>query len=279
MLESTKTYQASPSARNGLLLPGLFCGFLSVISIAGPATIAWGSAVLYGIPAVVLLIGAIARGTTMVTVSDSEISTHLFGRKKLIRWDEINRRTNRGNDLVLHTATDSIRLSSQLDGYPEIVDTVRGKRPDLWVVTGSATFHHENVSRLLYGGLALCMTVAGIWTLIVGPRLGWSLVISSILFVITGLVSYVLLTRVQKLVLNGDRIMLKGMLSERWLAASDISGLQFHRVFALVGGFNYGVSILLKNGSVVTMSGMKESSATLYNTLATWLRESAGFQE
>jgi len=269
---SSRTYQHLMSTRLLFFFGACASGVLSIVIARDIGIVnTW----FYVLLTILLAIGVVLTNEK-IEINDIEIKSHQLGRRKVIQWEQIDKITNKANDLILYNAATltSIRLSSQIDGYPEIVDWLRRRRPDLWVVTELKAFHQTNLDLLLYSSSALCLIVVGISILVAYQNL-----ISLFPFAFAGWILSVIFTKAQQLILQGNHIVLKYPFRERQIMASEITTIQFVRVFAIFGGANYGVTIVLANHEIVTISGFKEGSPIIFNTLAMWWQKITSFQK
>jgi hypothetical protein len=81
----------------------------------------------------ILPVVALFYATSSVKISEAEITTTRLLGSKSLRWSEIARISTLSQSLRLHNYDDDLVLflDSQLDGYPDILNIVFSKRPDL----------------------------------------------------------------------------------------------------------------------------------------------------
>jgi len=204
-----------------------------------------------------------------ITLTNDEISTHWFGRKKRIRWDEISSVSNRNiwGDLKLQSSDSSysLRVDSQVEGYSEVVKLIEYKRPDLFDADIPDTFHWVIWGQLFLGGIGsfiVAMGIKGILEHEMGAGLG--------LLALGLLTLSIVFTQTRTVALQDNDLVLKSLLRERRLKAQDIEAIYIDTASSGYGSVAHPITIRLTKGKTISLGGFREGPAMLYQALQAW---------
>ena len=271
-MNEPRVYKTSPLLL--ILIAIVFLFFLGIVWTA------FGSALTqYAIP--VLAFMAFIFGllfislTSKTIVSDDEISVQgLFGAKTL-RWMEIGHVSGWGGTMKLHSRDDDVKLSisSRMPGYLEVIEAVGAKRPELFsprdypeMRRGLGFFTSLGVFLLLFLGFIVFFVSE---LLASGNLSVENLIPFAILFLMLLAFVGMFLSAPRVVLMEGDQLTLRYILSERIIHASEVSFVQL-RYTQTRNGRHYFIFLQLTNGKSIKISGMSLSLPIAYLVLRNW---------
>jgi len=115
----------------------------AIMGLTGFMIAAQGSATCIPLLGMALLFGLAALSNqSSVTVSESDIRLSNLLSKSEIKWNEIASLKSNGMGKKLELTSNNgnlLKISTQIEGYPVIVETLRQRRPDLFNVQATST--------------------------------------------------------------------------------------------------------------------------------------------
>ena len=155
-----KTYRHSFGKLALMFLGGLFIAY--IIYASGELDY-----ILLGMAGIIFIV-SISYAASSVKISNDEIVTGSLLGSRSLRWTEISRVSMRGQSLRLHNRDEDVTLSldSQLDGYPEILDIIFNKRPDLFEIENNVITRSVwgSIVAIGFGLLMMAISVAVFFT-------------------------------------------------------------------------------------------------------------------
>jgi hypothetical protein len=216
------------------------------------------------------LIVTLFYSTGSIKVSDQEVtSSRLLGSKSL-RWSEIERISMRGQNLRLHNHDEDIVLSldSQVEGYPEILDIVFSKRPDLFKKGEDTVLSSGWLANLYILGFGLFLIIAfSVFMFSLSEEFEK---ISSAILVAMGvwlLVSWFLSPK--SIALEDRTLLVMHFFKEVSYSAEDIRFISLEKT-RTKDGYVYFPQLNLKSGKKIKLPGFKQGTVITYQVLKKW---------
>jgi len=208
-------------------------------------------------------------------VSDDEISVQgLFGTKTL-RWTEIGSASGWGYAMKLQSSDEDIKISvsPRLPGYEDVIEVVGAKRPDLF-----SPMEHKEMRRgfapylgMMFFVLALGgVSIAFIFATLNDPNESLSVYMPLLFIVAIALFMVVTtLSAPRALILEGNTMNLKYLLSERTISADEVRLVQLSYTQTR-NGKRYFIALNLTSGKNIRLSGLGLSLPIAYLVLKNW---------
>lgn len=218
---------------------------------------------------VFLFLFLVFNATAQTITSDEEISTkNLLGTKSL-KWSEINRVAGRGNAIKLYNFNDDTVIvpSPQLPGYPEVVEWIGIKRPDLFDPQEYSEMSKSWVSVILVSlsGLLLLFGL-GYFVLTQANDVLIPFLIFGVFWLIT--IGMTLATP-QKVSIQGNSIEIAYLFSKKTLSANEITSIDLSFTQTR-NGKNYFIAIYLTNRKLIRASGLNPNLPVACLVLKNW---------
>jgi len=255
-----KTYRHSFGKLALMFLGGLFVAY--IIYASGELDY-----ILLGMAGIIFVV-SISYAASSVKISNDEIVTGSLLGSRSLRWTEISRVSMRGQSLRLHNRDEDMTLSldSQLDGYPEILDIIFNKRPDLFEVENNVITRSVwgSIVAIGFGLLMMAISVAVFFTV---DATG---IILSVVFFIFGLFligSWLL--GAQSLELESQSMTFVYLYRRVSYTVGDISSITLEKRRTR-NGYIYFVQANLVSGKKVKLPAFKQGSALIYQILKRW---------
>lgn len=210
--------------------------------------------------------------TSSVKVSEHEIvTTRLLGVKSL-PWMDISHVSMRGQSLRLHNRDDDVVLSidSQLEGYPEILDILFKKRPDLFDVSGNAMMSRGWLSGIATVGVGLAVIAISAFIFFAAREVEEVSILSALIFFTLGLfiiASWFLAP--QSILLEDQTMVVAYLFREVTYTAGNITSITLEKRRTR-NGYVYFVQVNLKTGKPLKLSGFWSGSVLMYQILKRW---------
>jgi PH (Pleckstrin Homology) domain-containing protein len=212
---------------------------------------------------------AIYSLTRSTTISDDGISSRtLFGERSL-NWSEIDSVSGRGNGIKLHSRDgDTVAPSPQLPGYPEVIEIIGAKRPDLFNPTGGRAMSRNWFGSLLFLVIGAVSVGAGIY-LYFDPSETESLMPLIFLAVVALAFVISIFTSVLALNFEGPALTVRYLVGRTTLKPDEIRSVVFG-VTQTRNGKSYNVHIFTTRGRTISFSGIGPSLPIVYLVLKNW---------
>lgn len=264
MLTEPRTYRYSP-IRLVLLL------FLLLVLGIMPFVIMGGINVLYAIPVFgvlgLIMLLSIFTLTRSTTISNDGISTRSLLGEASLNWSEIDSVSGRGNSIKLHNRDGDVTVSpsAHLPGYPEVIEMIGVKRPDLFSPAKYSMLSRNWFNSLLALSMAALLLGVGIYLYFVtDDSLRSTLFLA---FVGLGFLVTVFMT-VLYVKLEGSVLTVRYLLNKIVLNANEV-----HSVGLIVTqtrtGKSYNIMINGRN-RMIRFSGVGPSLPVAYLVLKNW---------
>jgi len=209
---------------------------------------------------------SLTRSTTIST--DGISSRTIFGERSL-NWNEIDSVSGRGNGIKLHGRDgDVVAPSPQLPGYPEVIEIIGAKRPDLFKPAEQSVMYRNWIGSLLFLAIGAVSVGAGIY-LYLDPRETESpmplifLAVLAVAFVIA------IFSSVLALKFEGTTLTVRYLLGRKTLKPDEVRSVVFG-VTQTRNGKSYNVHIFTTRGRTITFSGIGPSLPIVYLVLKNW---------
>lgn len=261
-MESTeKTFRHSFGKLAWMFLGGVF--FAYIIYSSGDTDY-----FLLGVTGLVFLV-AISYATSSVKISSDEIVTGRLLGSKSLRWSDIARVSMRGQSLRLHNRDEDVTLSldPQLDGYPEILDIVFNKRPDLFEVGENNIISRSLLGSIFMVGFGLLLLVASAFLFITLDEAGLIFGLVLVLFGLILLGSWLL--GAQRLELESQSMTIVYLYRRVSYTISDINSITLEKKRTR-NGYIYFAQANLKSGKKLRLPTFKQGSTLMYQILKRW---------
>jgi hypothetical protein len=211
--------------------------------------------------------------TRSTTVSNDVISTRsLFGERTL-HWSEIDSVSGRGNIINLHNRDRDVTIapSPHLPGFPDVIDMIGAKRPDLFHPAKYGSMSRNWLSSLLILIIGLSLIGVGIYLYLESNETVMPVLF--LVFVVLGFIVAVFMS-VLSLRLDGSVLTVRYLLSTTSLNSSDVHSIGLG-VTQTRTGKNYHIMIFTNHNRMIRFSGIGPSLPIVYLVLKTWHQGSA----
>lgn len=265
MLSESRTYRYS-TLRLVLLIVLLI--LLGIV----PYAILGGNNFLYvlfsaGVIGLLILISIFSL-TRSTTISSDGISTRSLLGERILNWSEIDSVSGSGNKIKLHNRDGDVTVAPSpfLPGYPEVIEIIGAKRPDLFNPAKFGAMSRNWLNSLLFLATGAIVIGVGIYLYFesnepVMPILFLALV--GLSFIVSIFMS------VLSLKLEGSLLTIRYLLSKTSLKVDDIHSIGLN-VTRTRTGKSYHILMFTKNNRTIRFSGIRPSLPVVYLVLKTW---------
>ena len=267
LLNEPRTYRYSTVRLVLLIIMLLLLGIV-------PFMILGSTESLYMLPAwmfigLVMLVSVYSL-TRSTTISNDGISTRsLFGERSL-NWGEINSVSGSGNKIKLHNRAGDVTVapSPHLPGYPEVIEIVGAKRPDLFNPASYSKMSRNWLNSLLFLAIGgICLGI-GIYLYLDSSQADTMMPI--IFLAVVGLVfSGSIFMSVLSLKLNGSLLTVQYLLTKTILKPEEVRSIGMN-VTQTRTGKSYNVFMFTDRGRTIRFSGIGPSLPIVYLVLKNW---------
>ena len=206
--------------------------------------------------------------TRSTTISHEGISTRSLLGERTLNWSEIQSVSGRGNAIKLHNRDGDVTVapSPHLPGYPEVIEMIGTKRPDLFNPANYGALSRNWLSSLLF-------LVGGVLIIGIGIYLYFESdeTVMPILFlavVCLGFIASIFMS-VLSLQLDGSLLTIRSLLSTSSLRREDVHAIGLN-VTQTRSGKNYHIVMFTKNNRTIRFSGIGPSLPVVYLVLKNW---------
>jgi hypothetical protein len=207
--------------------------------------------------------------TRSTTVSNDGISARtLFGERSL-NWSEIDSVSGSGNGIKLHSRDgDVVAPSPQLPGYPEVIEIIGAKRPDLFNPAGHSAMYRNWFGSLLFLVIGMLALGAGVY-LYFDP--GETESPMPVIFLAAVALAFIvsIFTSVLALKFDGSVLIVRYLLGRTTLKPDEVRSVVFG-VTQTRNGKSYNVHIFTARGRTIQFSGIGPSLRIVYIVLKNW---------
>lgn len=243
--------------------------------IAGTVFLAWSGLQEGQVPLIcgaflALLLIPLWFVSAVAEVDNSGITLRrLYGiHRRTVEWAEIRtiKPALMGVGMKLTTAEGAaVSISSQLHGYPALVEVLRRSRPDLFDTGGGRVFQKGTLGK--YGVLLilLIITPMAIGSIFAPPFLPGLLILGVVIYYWR-----VALHAVHVLKLDEHRLSTQSFLKSRQIAAQQIANIGMITVRSRRGVAKHYVQLELLDGGVLRFTGFPEGNEIMLGILRNW---------
>lgn len=243
-------------------------GMLFAALVFGMGRETWYILLPFGLVFGLIFLAAMVSMTSKTTISDDEISTQNLLGTKTLRWSEINLVSGRGHSIKLHDVDRGITVaaSPQLPGYPEVVEWIGVKRPDLFSPVEYAEMSRSWLQPILYILFGLVFIGAGIFAFTQESDTYFPFLIVSLMGI--GFIGMALLAP-QTLSIQGDTLVIHYFFNQKTLLANEVASVDM-RFTQTRNGKHYFTTLNLTNRKSIRISGFQPSLPVVHLVLKNW---------
>lgn len=211
---------------------------------------------------------AIFSMTSKTILSEDEISTQNLLGTKTLRWSEINQVSGKGHGIKLQDIDRSLTVapSPQLPGYPEVIEWIGMKRPDLFNPQEYSQLSKSWASTIFPAILGLLFIGSGIF----GYTMESKTFFPFLLLAVMGLVFMgTTLASPQAIALQGNSMVIGYLFNQKTFLADEFSSVEL-RYTQTRNGKHYFIALQLVNRNAIRLSGFGPSLPVAYLVLNNW---------
>jgi len=264
MLSEPRTYRYSTMRLVLLILLLLVLGVVPFVILGGVSL--QYALIMFAVLGLIMLV-SIFTLTRSTTISNESISTRsLFGESSL-NWSEIDSVSGRGNSLKLHNRDGDVSVSpsAHLPGYPEVIEMIGTKRPDLFSPAKYNMLSRNWFNSFLALSMAALLLGVGVYLYFVtDDSLRSTLFLA---FVGLGFIVTVFMT-VLYVKLDGSVLTVRYLLNKIVLNANEVHSIGLN-VTQTRTGKSYNIMIAGRN-RMIRFSGVGPNLPVAYLVLKNW---------
>jgi hypothetical protein len=261
------TYRYPLFLRLMMIVGFCFFVYMAILSICKESLLIAGLFLLFALPCLYLFVIMVYE----VRLSDLGIGTKFLGRESFIRWEDIAQIIgNSEGSLKLISIDQSVTLkvSSQVQGYPEVVAVIFNKRPDLRKFQGARVYHKTLSSVLYFSLLGLIILFAGVYFVLVERN------VPALFLVFVGIAaSSVAIFPVYKVTLSNNELVLQHLFWAKRFKPDDIEDIWFEETGNHQGISIYGVNVKPRNAKLIRLNQFREGDPVLFANIGAWLEQ------
>ena len=233
----------------------------------------WERLVLFSLVSLVLFIPF----TYKLTISEESISSRNLFRTQVLRWSEITEFRSKSGGVILANSdrTVNVIVKAQIENYPDVIKIIQQNSPNLWALQNKAEFHQsilESVFMLIIGMGAVYFVVFSIFS---KGFFQDDLLATFVTLVVSIYIIWLGLSRVSKLIVEGDTLVVKYLLWEKQYHVSEIEAVALEQKM-VKGHVRYPVHIKLGSGKQVIIDKSREGNPILLSAIEEWLNTHKG---
>jgi ABC-type antimicrobial peptide transport system permease subunit len=240
--------------------------FVGLVVAMGSET--WYILAPFGLAFGLIFLVAIFSMTSKTMISDEEISTQNLLGTRTLRWSEVNHVSGRGYAIKLQDVDRGVTVAPnpQLPGYPEVIEWIGIKRPDLFDAHDHGEFSKSWLGTIFPAMFGLLFMGAGLF---VYTRDGDTF-LPFVVFAVIGLV-FIAMTLVppQKISIQGNSLLINYLFQQKTLKANEIASIGIRYTHTRQGK-RYFAAINLVNGKTIHISALRPSLPMVYLVLKNW---------
>ena len=265
--------------------------FMAIFGCIGLLALQDVSAAIVPCGLFLLLVPVVWIISPVVEVSDSGIKVYrMFGTsQKQVAWDHVSRikanTMGQGMELVTDKGT-TVNVTSQVSGYPAIVESLRRKRPDLFNLaavpassggasgnssstisfTGTKTFQKNLFAQ--YGAFLLLtpLCLFAIWAVVSEKQyfVGIGVALVALFFMAMALFA------VNAVKVESNKLTTQSLFGEKEFTTRQIKNITMKTVRSRHGVATNFIHVELVEGSAFSLSGFSEGNEVMYGFLMNW---------
>jgi hypothetical protein len=212
-------------------------------------------------------------------ISDQAISSISVLGTRTLEWSEVAEIKNKNGNLILINRDGDVKVTvnQQIDGYPDVIRSIKQQRPELWKLDGIKTFHQNIIQSTLLGIMGLPIIYA---TIAFSLENGFSLsqdLPSTLFGLFIGAILLWQGVRIREITFDADFLVAKYIAWEQRFHVNDIQSASLEQRHGK-NEVSYPVHIKLKNGKQLVIEKAKEGNPLLASAVETWMKKYTGKQ-
>ena len=184
-----------------------------------------------------------------------------------VGWDRITRAALTMHTLWLDVPHESpLKVSTQLDGFPAVLDALRARRPDLFGTKDVRHFHRKATIVVFMSVSSVLLLALLVWAVQDGAE-GWTV------WVLAGVVALgplSLLTEVREVILETNALRLVYPFRERRILRSDVERVALEQESVKNDQRVTVIAVYHGGGMRQKLAGFREGDLELYGALQRW---------
>lgn len=206
--------------------------------------------------------------TRSTTISSEGLSTRTLLGDRSLRWSEIDSVSGRGHTIKLHNRDGDVTVapSPHLPGYPEVIEAIGTKRPDLFNSANYGVMSRSWLNSLLFLVGGLLIIGIGIYLYFDSDETMMPIVFLGV--VSLGFIASIFMS-VLSLRLDGALLTVHYLLSKTSLSANKIHSIILTALQTRTGK-SYHITISTSHNHMIRFSGIGPSLPIVYLVLKTW---------
>jgi hypothetical protein len=248
-----------------LLIFGML--FIGLVFNMGRDT--WYIMLPFGLAFGLIFVAAIFSMTSKTIISEDEISTQNLLGTKTLRWNEINQVSGWGHAIKLQDTDRHLTVapSPQLPGYPEVIEWIGLKRPDLFSPQEYNQLSKSWLQRIFY-------TIFGVFLIGIG-LFGYMQQNSDTFFpfIIVGIMGIIFtgmaLASPQAITFQGNTLTISYLFKQKTLRTDEVASVDL-RYTQTRNGKHYFAAINLVDRKTIRISGFGPNLPVVYLVLKNW---------
>lgn len=215
--------------------------------------------------------------STKVTISEDEISTQNILGSRTLRWTDINRVSGWGSSIKLHNFDGDVTIApnAQLPGYPEIVEWIGTKRPDLFNPMEYSEMSKSWVSIAILPVFGIAMIGLGVFVTTQIQDTFFPFIILAVFGVVFIGMTF---TSVQSISLQGRSMVIGYLFKQKPITADEIASIDL-RFTQTRNGKHYFIALSLVNRKTIRLSGLKPNLPVTYLVLKNWHKNNTAIRQ
>ena len=208
--------------------------------------------------------------TRSTTISNDGISTRSLLGERSLNWSEIDSVSGSGNKIKLHNRDGDVTVapSPHLPGYPEVIEMIGAKRPDLFNPAEYSVMPRNWLGSLWF--LVMGMLFIGIGIFLYLDASETETMMPIILVAVVGLAFIAsIFMSVLSLRLDGSSLTIRYLLGQTVLKPGEVKSVGLN-VTQTRNGKTYNVLMFTDRGRTIRFSGIGPSLPIVYLVLKNW---------
>jgi hypothetical protein len=218
----------------------------------------------------VVMLVSVYSLTRSTTVSNDGISTRSLLGERSLKWGEIDSASGSGNKIKLHNRDGDVTVapSPHLPGYPEVIEMIGAKRPDLFNPTEYSVMSRNWLSSLWF--LVIGMLFIGVGIFLYFDTSETETMMPLLFLAVIGL-AFIgsILFSVLSLRLDGSSLTIRYLLGQTVLKPEEVRSVGL-TVTQTRNGKSYNILMFTDRGRTIRFSGIGPSLPIVYLVLKNW---------
>lgn len=206
--------------------------------------------------------------TRSTTISSHAISTRSLLGDRTLNWSEIDSVSGRGSAIKLHNRDGDVTVapSPHLPGYPDVIEMIGAKRPDLFHPAKYDAMTRNWLNSLFF--LVMGTALIGVGIFLYLESNGTLMPVLFLAFVALGFIASIFMS-VLSLKLDGSLLTVRYLLGKTLLNANDIHSIGLGATQTRTGK-NYHIMLFTNHNRIIRFSGIGPSLPVVYLILKIW---------